>query len=119
MRHQPDSPGTSITTARGRPFVTGNPGRKPGPRNRTTIVAAALLEGDAEALTRKAIELALAGDVGMLKFLLGRILPGSGRCSLISLPYNSPMMQWRPSVRSSGPCPRANSARAKARNWPQ
>ena len=75
MRHQPNSPGTSITTARGRPFVTGNPGRKPGPRNRTTIVAAALLEGDAEALTRKAIELALAGDVGMLKFLLGRILP--------------------------------------------
>ena len=75
MRRQPDSPGTSITTARGRPFVTGNPGRKPGSRNRTTIVAAALLEGEAEALTRKAIELALAGDVVMLKFLLGRILP--------------------------------------------
>ena len=75
MRRQPDSPGTSIITARGRPFVTGNPGRKPGSKNRTTIVAAALLEGDAEALTRKAIELALAGDVVILKFLLGRILP--------------------------------------------
>ena len=33
------------------------------------------MEGEAEALTRKAIELALAGDVVMLKFLLGRILP--------------------------------------------
>lgn len=75
MRRQPDSPGTSITAVRGRPFVTGNPGRKPGSRNRTTIVAAALLEGQAEALTRKAIELALAGDVVILKFLLGRILP--------------------------------------------
>jgi hypothetical protein len=75
MRRQPDSPGTSNTAVRGRPFVTGNPGRKPGSRNRTTIVAAALLEGEAEALTRKAIELALAGNVVMLKFLLGRILP--------------------------------------------
>jgi hypothetical protein len=75
MRRQPDSPGTSITAVRGRPFVTGNPGRKPGSKNRTTIVAAALLEREAEVLTRKAVELARAGDVVMLKFLLGRILP--------------------------------------------
>jgi hypothetical protein len=75
MRRQPDSPGTSITAVRGRPFVAGNPGRKPGSKNRTTMVAAALLEGDAEVLTRKAVELARAGDVVMLKFLLGRILP--------------------------------------------
>jgi hypothetical protein len=34
-----------------------------------------LLDGDAEALVRKAVELAKAGDVHMLKFLLGRILP--------------------------------------------
>lgn len=86
MRRQPDSPGTSITTARGRPFVTGNPGRKPGSRNRTTIVAAALLEGEAEALTRKAIELALAGDVVMLNFCSAAFCRGSRRCSLISLP---------------------------------
>lgn len=60
---------------RGRPFVRGNPGRQAGSQNRTTRVAAALLEGDAEALVRKAIELALTGDRPMLKFLLGRILP--------------------------------------------
>ena len=53
----------------------GNPGRKPGSKNRTTAVAAALLEGEAEELVRKAFELAKAGDVVMLKFLLGRILP--------------------------------------------
>ena len=60
---------------RGRPFAEGNPGRKPGSRNRTTAVAAALLEGEAEELVRKAIELAKEGNVAMLKLLVGRILP--------------------------------------------
>jgi hypothetical protein len=60
---------------RGRPFAHGNPGRTRGSRNRTTIVADALLEGEAQKLLRKAFELAMGGDVVMLKFLLGRILP--------------------------------------------
>jgi hypothetical protein len=60
---------------RGRPFANGNPGRKPGSRNRASVVAAALLEGEAEELVRKAVELAKAGDVPMLKFLLSRFLP--------------------------------------------
>ena len=51
---------------RGRPFAkdrSGNPaGRTVGSRNKTTIAAAALLAGEAEALTRKAVELALVGD---------------------------------------------------------
>jgi len=59
----------------GRPFVNGNPGRKPGSRNRATAVAAALLEGEAEELVRKAVEIAKAGDVPMHKFLLSRFLP--------------------------------------------
>jgi hypothetical protein len=73
----PDHPKTSVTAsvARRRPFANGNPGRNPGSKNRITVVAAALLDGDAEALVRKAVELAKAGDVHMLKFLLGRILP--------------------------------------------
>jgi len=73
----PDHPKTSVTpsVARGRPFANGNPGRNPGPKNRITVVAAALLDGDAEALVRKAVELAKAGDIHMLKCLLGRILP--------------------------------------------
>jgi hypothetical protein len=66
---------TQVPATRGRPFANGNPGRKPGSKNRTTLVAAALLEGETEELIRKAIELAKAGDSGMLKFLLTRILP--------------------------------------------
>jgi hypothetical protein len=40
-----------------------------------TVIASALLEGEAEELLRKAIELAKGGDAVMLKFLLERILP--------------------------------------------
>jgi hypothetical protein len=63
-----------VPTTRGRPFANGNPGRKPGSKNRTTLIAAALLDAEEEELVRKAVELAKAGDVPMLKFLLGRIL---------------------------------------------
>jgi hypothetical protein len=64
-----------VPASRGRPFAQGNSGRKPGSQNRTTRVAAALLEGDAEELVRTAVALAKDRDVVMLKFLLGRILP--------------------------------------------
>jgi hypothetical protein len=60
---------------RGRPFEKGNGGRRPGSKNRTTLVAEALLKGEEVELVRKAIEAARAGDVQMLKFLLDRILP--------------------------------------------
>jgi len=60
---------------RGRPFEKGNGGRKPGSKNKTTLVAEALLKGEEDELVRKAIELAKAGDRQMLKFLLDRILP--------------------------------------------
>ena len=64
-----------IPATRGRPFAEGNPGRKPGSKNRSTLLAAALLEGETEALLRKAIQLARAGNVPMLKFLLSRTMP--------------------------------------------
>src|SRR4051794_21617888 len=55
---------------------SGNPaGRPPGVRNRATQAAEALLEGEAEALTRRAIELALEGDTTALKLCLERIVP--------------------------------------------
>ena len=64
---------------RGRPFPKGqsdNPaGRRLGSRNGVTIAAEVLLEGEAEALTRKAIELALEGDTRALKLCLERIVP--------------------------------------------
>jgi hypothetical protein len=69
----------SIQKQRGRPFVkgvSGNPAGKPkGARNRSTLAAEALLDGEAEKLTRKAIDMALAGDVVALKLCMERILP--------------------------------------------
>lgn len=64
---------------RGRPFPkgqSGNPAGKPkGCRHRATRAAEALLDGEAEALTRKAIEAAKSGDVKALRLCLDRLLP--------------------------------------------
>jgi Family of unknown function (DUF5681) len=58
------------------PGQSGNPrGRPKGCRHRATVAAEALLDGEAEGLTRKAIELALAGDTTALRLCLERILP--------------------------------------------
>lgn len=56
-------------------FATGNPGKPRGARHRATQAALALLEGEAEGLTRKAVETALAGDVSALRLCLERIAP--------------------------------------------
>ncbi len=61
-------------TATGR-FAPGNPGRPRGARHRVTRAVEALLEGEAEALTRKAIEAALGGDTTALRLCLERIAP--------------------------------------------
>jgi hypothetical protein len=63
------------SAVRGRPFTKGSGGRKPGSKNRTTLLAAALLEGETDELINKAKELAKAGNVPMLKFVLDRMLP--------------------------------------------
>jgi hypothetical protein len=72
---RPDRSPHPHSRTRGRPFEKGNGGRRPGSKNRTTLVAEALLKGEEGELVRKAIEVAKAGDVPMLKFLLDRILP--------------------------------------------
>jgi len=69
----------------GRPFPKGNGGRPPGSKNRASLISAGLLQGEKEELLRKAIELAMAGDAPMLKFLLSRILPRE-RLIAIDLP---------------------------------
>lgn len=56
-------------------FAPGNPGKPPGSRHRATQAALAMLEGEAEALTRKAVETALAGDTTALRLCLDRIAP--------------------------------------------
>ena len=64
---------------RGRSFKlgqSGNPaGRPRGARNKTTLAIEALLDGEAETITRKAIELAKAGDISALRLCLDRIAP--------------------------------------------
>ena len=56
-------------------FAEGNPGRPRGARHKATQAALALLDGEAEALTRKAVELALDGDGAALRMCLERIAP--------------------------------------------
>src|SRR5215217_606904 len=76
---QPSRPGA---------FRRGNPGRPPGARNKATLAALALLEGEAEALTRRCVELALAGDVTALRLCLERLLP-KGRPVRLPLPMRT------------------------------
>ena len=56
-------------------FAQGNPGRPPGARHKITLAVEALLEGEAEELTRKAIEMAKQGDTTALRLCLERIAP--------------------------------------------
>ncbi|MFN0166704.1 MAG: DUF5681 domain-containing protein [Bryobacteraceae bacterium] len=67
-----------VRDPRGRfqPGVSGNrQGRKAGSRNRATIALQRLLEGEGEAITRKAVEMALGGDSTALRLVFERILP--------------------------------------------
>ncbi|HZK89563.1 MAG TPA: DUF5681 domain-containing protein [Stellaceae bacterium] len=63
--------------SRGRSFrkgQSGNPAGRPlGSRNRASLAIAALLDGEAEALARKAVELALGGNALALKLCLDRL----------------------------------------------
>ena len=55
---------------------SGNPmGRPLGSRNKATVAAETLLDGEAEQLSRRAIDLAMAGDTTALRLCLERILP--------------------------------------------
>src|SRR5215472_4053736 len=76
---------------RGKPFPkgqSGNPaGRPRGSVNRATRAAELLLDGEAEALMRKAVELALAGDHAALRLCLDRVVaPRRDRMVELALP---------------------------------
>lgn len=62
-------------TTRGRPFEAGNPGRPKGARHKVTRAIEDILDGDAEKLTRKAIQLALRGDTTALRLCMERLAP--------------------------------------------
>jgi len=67
---------------------SGNPaGRPRGARNKLTVLAESLFEGDAEDLIRKLIEIAKEGDVAALRLCIARICaPQRERPQAIELP---------------------------------
>jgi hypothetical protein len=76
---------------RGKPFAkgrSGNPaGRQLGCRNQASLAAEILLDGEADALTRKAVELALGGDAAAMRLCIDRILaPRRERAVKFELP---------------------------------
>lgn len=56
-------------------FAEGNRGKPRGTRHKATQAVLAMLDGEAEALTRKAIDLALQGDGSALRLCLERLAP--------------------------------------------
>src|SRR5499433_4449157 len=55
---------------------SGNPaGRPRGSRNKTTVLMQNLLEGEAEEIARKAIEMAKAGDMAAIRVCMDRLAP--------------------------------------------
>jgi hypothetical protein len=61
-------------TGNGR-FAKGNAGRPKGARHKATLACEALLDGQVESLTQKAMEMALAGDVQAMRICMDRIAP--------------------------------------------
>ena len=94
QEEEPDAQGRFLKGVSGnpegryKPGESGNPaGRPPGTRNRATESAELLLEGEAEALTRKAVELALGGDPAALRLCLDRLIaPHRERLVAFALP---------------------------------
>jgi hypothetical protein len=89
-----------------RPGQSGNPnGRPKGSRNATTLALESLLDGQAKALTQKAIDLALAGDLIALRICLDRILP---------VRKNRPVEFGMPAITTIGDAPNAMAAITRA-----
>ena len=76
---------------------SGNPdGRPLGSRNKTTLAALSLIEDEGEQLARKAIELALDGDLPALKLCMDRLLPPAKERPLEA--FNLPRLNDQKSV---------------------
>jgi hypothetical protein len=80
MAEPPDSlgkdQGRRDAKGRWRPGVSGCPSGPPkGTRHKATRIAEALIDGQAEALVGKAIQMGLQGDATVLKAVLDRLLP--------------------------------------------
>jgi hypothetical protein len=56
-------------------FAPGNPGKPKGTRHRATRAVETLVDGSAEAITQKAVDMALEGDSTALRLCMERIAP--------------------------------------------
>ena len=78
-KYKTDAPIETTGAKQGRGFQpgqSGNPaGRPKGARNKTTLAVEALLDGEAEAISRKAIALAKDGDMAAIRLCMDRIVP--------------------------------------------
>ena len=90
---------------RGKPFQPGNPGRPKGSRNRATLALEALLDGEAEALTRKAVEMAMSGDTTAMRLVMDRIMPPR---------KERPVLFTLPKLESAGDAVKATAALVEA-----
>jgi hypothetical protein len=94
---------------RGVPFKpgrSGNPnGRPAGSRNKATLAIESLLEGEAETLARKVVELAKEGDLPALRLCMDRLAPPR---------KDSPVAFDLPELRTVSDATRAMGALVKA-----
>ena len=73
----------------------GNPKGKPrGARHATTLAIQSLLEGEAELLGRKAIELVMAGGIQGLRLCLERIVPPLKERPIVGLELPAIESSW-------------------------
>ena len=82
-------------------FCEGNSGRPKGARNRKSLALEALLDGEAEALTRTAIEKAFDGHGLALRLCMERIAPA---------PKDRPVVFSMPNIKSAKDAAMAASA---------
>lgn len=75
MTDEPIKNGGKTGKGRFEPGNAGGPGRPEGRRNRATEALQALLDGEGEKITRKAVERALEGDSVALRLCMERLVP--------------------------------------------
>jgi hypothetical protein len=95
MTTDPDNAGRE-QDGRFSPGCSGNPaGKKARTRHKATQAALALLSGEVDGLTRKAVELALAGDVTALRLCHERLVPP---CRAAPISLDLPRLETRADV---------------------
>lgn len=76
QKKAPENTEKKLENTRFKKGESGNPsGRPKGSLNKATLAVQTLLDGEAENITRKAIELAQEGDTTAMKLCLERIIP--------------------------------------------